>query len=54
MITASNDHFVKVWSQGLDLWGQINQISEEKIDEKWSFPMEIYEKRAEKEKLVTD
>ena len=38
LMSSSKDHKVLVWSLDLDVWGKINQASEEDGDPKWTFP----------------
>jgi len=43
---------VRVWSNGLDLWGSINQMNE-KVDPQWFFPTCVSEKNEENELIST-
>ena len=44
VITCSKDGFVRIWSNGLDLWGSLNQLNPVK-DDLWSFPIKDKQKK---------
>ena len=50
VITCGKDGLVRIWSDGLDLWGSLNQLNTAR-DELWSFP--IKDKHVKEEKDIT-
>jgi hypothetical protein len=42
---------VRTWSEGLNIWGYIDQITE-KVDPLWYFAPQVFEKR-QKEDILT-
>lgn len=48
VITCSKDGFVRLWSNGLDLWGSLNQFNFVK-DNLWSFPIKDKQQKEDKD-----
>ena len=48
VITCSKDGFVRMWSDGLDLWGSLNQLNYVK-DEMWSFPIKDKQEKEDRD-----
>ena len=48
VITCSKDGFVRLWSNGLDLWGSLNQFNFVK-DSLWSFPIKDKQDKEDKD-----
>ena len=44
LVTGAKDMQVRLWSEGLDMWGFIDQVSEV-VDPLWYFPKEVFDRR---------